>query len=58
MADQIYPYDHNFHRNQKGIFTCCKAVTWDRRLYFPSNGWHAEDFIAQKIQRLWLGLNP
>jgi hypothetical protein len=32
-------------------------VTWDRRLYFPSEGRHAGDFFARKIWRLRLGLN-
>jgi hypothetical protein len=29
----------------KGSFTCCKSVTWNRWLYFPSKGRHAEDFF-------------
>jgi hypothetical protein len=33
-------------------------AAWDRRLYFPSEGRHAEDFFALKIWRLRLGLNP
>jgi hypothetical protein len=37
--------------------TCRKSATWDRRLYFPSEGRHAEHFFAQKIRRLWPGLN-
>jgi hypothetical protein len=41
-----------FHVNRRGLFTCCKSVTWDRRLYFPSKGRHAVDFFAQKIRRL------
>jgi len=41
-----------------GSFTCCKFTAWDRRLYFPSEGRRAEDFFAQKIQRLRPGLNP
>jgi hypothetical protein len=35
-----------------GSFTCRKATTWDRRLYFPSEGRRAEDFFALKIR--WL----
>ena len=38
-------------------FTCRKATTWDRRLYFPSEGRRAEDFFALKIRRLRLGAN-
>jgi len=40
-----------------GSFTCRKFTTWDRRLYFPSEGRHAEDFFARKIRRLRPGLN-
>jgi hypothetical protein len=35
-----------------------KAVTWDRRLYFPSEGRHAEYFLARKVPRLRPGLTP
>jgi len=31
-----------------GSFTCRKATTWDRRLYFPSEGRRAEDFFRPK----------
>src|SRR5215475_4793219 len=41
-----------------GSFTCRKATTWDRRLYFPSEGRRAEDFFALKIRRLRTGVNP
>ena len=41
-----------------GSFTCRKSTTWDRRLYFPSEGRRVEDFIVLKIRRLWPGLNP
>jgi hypothetical protein len=39
-------------------FTCHKSATWDRQLYFPSEGRHAVDFFTQKIWRLRPGLNP
>ena len=29
-------------------FTCHKSMTWDRQLYFPSEGRRAEDFFALK----------
>jgi hypothetical protein len=32
----------------QGPFTCRKSATWDRRLYFPSEGRCAEDFFALK----------
>ena len=31
--------------NIQGSFTCRKSMTWDRRLYFPSEGRRAEDFF-------------
>jgi hypothetical protein len=39
-----------------GPFTCRKSTTWDRQLYFPSEGRHAEDFFAPKIRWLQPGL--
>jgi hypothetical protein len=41
----------------KWSFTCRKDTTWDRRLYFPSEGRRAEDFFALKIRRLRPGVN-
>jgi hypothetical protein len=41
-----------------GSLTWGKAATRDRRIYFPSEGRHAEDFFARKIRRLRSGLNP
>jgi hypothetical protein len=38
-------------------FTCRKATTWDRRLYFPSEGRRAEGFFTLKIRRLRPGAN-
>jgi len=35
-----------FTRYIYGSFTCRKAMIWDRRLYFPSEGRHAEDFFS------------
>jgi len=41
-----------------GSFTCRKFTTWDRRLYFPSEGRRAEDFFSRKIRRLRPGIKP
>jgi hypothetical protein len=41
-----------------GSFTCRKSATWDRRLYFPSEGRRAEDFFARNNRRLRPGSNP
>jgi hypothetical protein len=35
-------------RNCKEFLTWRTAATWDRRLYFPSEGGHAEDFSPEK----------
>jgi hypothetical protein len=45
-------------RKSQGSFTCHKSATWDRRLYFPTEGRHAVDFFARKIRRLRPGSNP
>jgi hypothetical protein len=45
-------------RKLQGSFTCRKSATWDRQLYFPSEGRHAVNFFARKIQRLRSGSNP
>jgi hypothetical protein len=45
-------------RYLKGSFTCRKAATWDRRLYFPSEGRHAEDFFALKNPTASAGFEP
>ena len=29
-------------------FTCCKSMTWDPQLYFPSEGSHTQDFYTLK----------
>jgi len=55
---EIFRLKVRLPRNFQGSLTCRKSATWDRRLYFPSEGRRAEDFFARKIRRLWLGLNP
>jgi hypothetical protein len=47
-----------FHVTLGIFFTCRKSTTWDRRLYFPSEGRRAEDFFDLKIRRLRPGANP
>ena len=41
-------YNCNLHGNCRVLLHASKAATWDRRLYFPSEGRHAEDFFAPK----------
>jgi len=43
----ILPTWHLYSRHYAS-FTCRKSTTWDRRLYFPSEGRRAEDFFALK----------
>jgi len=57
MADKFCPKTR-LPRNFQGPLTCRKSATWDRRLYFPSEGRRAEDFFARKIRWLRPGLNP
>jgi hypothetical protein len=54
----IYSIICDFHSKLEGSLTCRKSATWGKRLYFPSEGRHAEDFFTWKIWRLWLGANP
>ena len=44
----ILPENARLPRNIQGSFTCCKSTTWDKRLYFPSEGRRVEDFFAVK----------
>ena len=45
-------------RSIQESFTCRKSTTWDRRLYFPSEGRHAEDFFALKNPTASAGFEP
>jgi hypothetical protein len=39
-------------------FTCRKSTTWDRRLYFPSEGRRAGDFFSMKNPTVSAGFEP
>jgi len=45
-------------RNSRDLFTCRKSATWDRRLYFPSEGRRSEDFFALKNPTASAGFEP
>ena len=45
-------------RHFLGSFYMQQSTTWDRRLYFPSEGRRAEDFFAVKVRRLRSCLKP
>ena len=53
----ILPENARLPPNIQGSFTCLKSTTWDRRLYFPSKGRHAEDFFhpekSNGFGRVW-----
>jgi hypothetical protein len=55
---ETLPASSDFHDKLQGSLTCRKPVTWDRWLYFPSEGRHAEDFFSRKIRWFWPGSNP
>jgi hypothetical protein len=42
----------------QGSFTRGKTATWDRRLYFPSEGRHGKDFIRLKNPTASAGFEP
>ena len=44
----ILPENARLPCNIQGSFTCHKSMTWNRRLYFSSEGTRAEDFFALK----------
>jgi hypothetical protein len=57
MADQLC-LRFRLPRKSQGSFTCHKSATWDWRLYFPSEGRHAEDFFALKNPTASAGFEP
>ena len=54
----IFPENARLPRNIQGSFTCHKSTTWDRRLYFPSEGRRTEDFFALKNPKASVGFEP
>ena len=54
----ILPEDARLPRNIQGSFTCRKSTTWDRQLYFPSEGRRAEDFFVLKNPTASAGFEP
>jgi hypothetical protein len=45
-------------RKSQGSLTCRKSATWDRRLYFPSEGRHAVEFFRPKNPTASAGFKP
>jgi hypothetical protein len=46
------------HVTFRGSFTCRKATTWDRWLYFPTEGRRAVDFFRPKNPTASAGCEP
>jgi hypothetical protein len=51
-------YNFDFNSKLYGSLTCCKSATWGKRLYFPSEGRHAEDFFTGKTPTALAGSEP
>ena len=59
MADEFFPENARLPRKIQGSFTCRKSTTWDKRLFFPSEGRRAEDFFfALKNPTASAGFEP
>ena len=54
----ILPENARLPRNIQGSFTYRKSTTWDKWLYFPSEGRRAEDFFALKDPTASAGFEP
>ena len=54
----ILPENSRLPRNIQGSFTCRTATTWDKRLYFLSEGRRAEDYFALKNPTASAGFEP
>ena len=54
----ILPENAVLPHNIQGSFTCCKSTTWDRRLYFASEGRPAEEFFTLKNPTASVGFEP
>ena len=54
----ILPENARLPRNIQWSFTCRKSTTWDKRLYFPTEGRRAEDFFALKNPSASAGVEP
>ena len=54
----ILPENARLPCNIQGSFTCRKSTTWDKRLYFPSEGRRADNFFALKNPTASAGVEP
>ena len=53
-----FAWNARLPHNIQGSFTCRKSTTWDKRLYFPSEGGRAKDFFALKNPTASAGFEP
>ena len=54
----ILPENARLPDNIQGSFTCLKSTTWDKRLYYPSEGRRAKDFSTLKNPKASAGFEP
>jgi hypothetical protein len=54
MADEFCLKMPDFHVTYRDL-SHAVSTTWDRRFYFPSEGWRAEDFFALKNPTVSIG---
>ena len=54
----IFAWNARLPRSIQESFTCRKCTTWDRRLYFLSEGRRAEEFFALKNPTVSAGFEP
>ena len=53
-----FAWNARLPRSIQESFTCRKFTTWDRRLYFPYEERHAEDFFVLKNPTASAGFEP
>ena len=53
-----FAWNDRLPRSIQESFTCRKSTTWDRRLYFASEGRCAEDFFVLKNSTALAGFEP
>jgi hypothetical protein len=56
--DMNFAWNARLPRSIQGSFTRRKSTTWDRRLYYPSEGRRAEDFFVLKNPSASAGFEP
>ena len=58
MANEFCLKMPDFHVTFRDILHAVTSTTWNKRLYFPSEGRRAEDFFTLKNPTAWVGFEP